>query len=95
MIPDGVKNLRVLMGKNEWSVPIEPVGCVVGRSCRSNRSSFTCFEMSPTKRAVLTFRIDQIGILLIHLANEAIAAADGQPVFIECSAVLADGWSSP
>ena len=51
--------------------------------------------MAPADGPILTFRIDQIRVLLVHLAHKSVAAADRQPIFVESPTVLADSWSTP
>ena len=84
-----------MIGQNEGRIPVEAVRWSSGRALRLNRSPLTCFQMPTADCSVLAFPVDQVRILLIHSANESIAAADRKPILIESSAVLTDGWTAP
>src|SRR5262245_13452077 len=51
--------------------------------------------MPPIDRAVLAYGTDEIRVARIDAADEAVAAADGEPIFVDDAAVFADRWAAP
>src|SRR5207249_3934089 len=89
-IAGGVENLRVVSGENERRFPVEAVPLIL-LSDRADRVSFAGAYIDATHVAVLAGEVDLVGIVRIDLANESVAAADGDPIIVDRAAPAAYG----
>src|SRR5262249_27071799 len=85
----------IVARQEERRVPVEPIGRCAALPRRTNRASLARLEMPPADRTVLAFRIDQVGIAGIDATDEAVAAADRQPIFVVDAAALSDRRPGP
>ena len=91
-----IEDLGVVARQDERRVPVEAIRRLAARpGSRANRGPLARLQMPPADVAVLALEIDEVGIARIDAADEAVAAADREPVFVDDAAVFADRRPAP
>ena len=81
--------------KQEWRFPVEAITDSTRRA-RANKTSFAGFQVDASHAAVLTLKINLIGIFGVDQSDKAVAAADAIPIGVNgAGSVFASRWSAP
>ena len=96
MIASAVEDARIVIGEDEGSVPVETIGGSAISARGTDGEPLAGADVAALNRAILRFRVNHIRVVPIDSADEAIAAADGDPVFVDgAGAVEANGRAAP
>src|ERR1019366_4819748 len=81
-----VEDVRIVAGENEGRVPVEAVFARARLNLGAQELRLAGAQVTPEQVASLTFRIDDVGIMGIDPAHEAVAALDELEVRVGRSA---------
>src|SRR5262249_21136899 len=82
VIAGAVINARVGVRQDERRVPVEPVRWLAARRRRAQGAELTGAQGAPHHRSILALEVDEIRLVWIGPADEAVAATDEDPVII-------------
>ena len=83
IVAAAVEDVRIVAGQDERRVPVEAIGGLPLGIARPNARDLAGAQVAPADVPVLRFIINEVGVLRIDSADEAVAAADEDPVLID------------
>ncbi len=94
IVSRAVKNLRIVVGKDERRVPVKAVADSLN-SPWANRGALASFQMTSTDPSVLTLIVDKVGVIRVHSTDKPIASRNRDPIFVNSTTLLADRRTAP